>query len=547
MIEKLNNSLLNDRTKSIYDYDGKSLNELLMQYMNALKECTNISNESLNFLTWLKKEGLPSEVAREINELYESGDLAEIITNEVLNSFIDKDEDIFIDGIEIQKLRDDTSETTYWLTTVPKYDNEGNLIKLHCGVSEYYETHPNTHENDGTGTNYHLNTKLETARHFAYRKKATLVSNGGCWGNNGCTGTFINDGVIMGYRDTSNGYRVPLGIKEDNTLVVCSPKDSPQTLLENGIYNSLTGFYPVLVDGEENRLGAFQPPSTYWNQKHPRGAIGQKTDGTILLLHTDGRRDNENGMTYSDVARILKSNGCHIGYVLDGGGSTSLVYRNEFINNKIDNNQRRERNLYSFIYFTKETKTESKLSEDILQITKALGDLRSEVQDNYSRIKNGTENRGYLQLKATTDYQGIEVWTNDEKHHKLLLTKNYIRWYNYLTNATVFQVSEEGELYLNGHGWLGHFDKHTKTVTNIDTLNTCGMYWALASATGNPYSSSIGVWHWQVNSTNAMQVIIPFNIAQNNYPSLYRRSSGTNDDGSLKWTKWVKFNGGGDF
>ena len=66
--------------------------------------------------------------------------------------------------------------------------------------------------------------------------------------------------------------------------------------------------------------------------RHPRTYIGKKKDGTISLFTSDGRQQ-ANGMTgvgYEEMTAILKYYGCVDGYNVDGGGSTTMIIRNEF-------------------------------------------------------------------------------------------------------------------------------------------------------------------------------------------------------------------------
>lgn len=65
----------------------------------------------------------------------------------------------------------------------------------------------------------------------------------------------------------------------------------------------------------------------------PRTAIGQKEDGTILLLTIDGRQVGSVGATLKDVQEIMLKHGAHNAANLDGGSSTTLVLDNEIINN----------------------------------------------------------------------------------------------------------------------------------------------------------------------------------------------------------------------
>ncbi|MBS6503591.1 MAG: hypothetical protein KH415_18595 [Clostridium sp.] len=161
--------------------------------------------------------------------------------NTSLEQKINLNEDIFYNEINIEKKRDEVSGTTYWVTSIPHLDKNGNIIKLKTGVSEYYETHPNRHEDDGTGTDYINNPKLETARNFSIRKKATLVINGGTWGNQGANGNCVVNGEIKA--SVSEQYRrMPLGIKTDNTLVAYDYTTTAQQNLDDGSIDVVQDF-----------------------------------------------------------------------------------------------------------------------------------------------------------------------------------------------------------------------------------------------------------------------------------------------------------------
>ena len=66
---------------------------------------------------------------------------------------------------------------------------------------------------------------------------------------------------------------------------------------------------------------------------NPRTAIGQRSDGAILLLVIDGRQPNSLGATYLDEAEIMLRFGAVNACNLDGGSSSLLWFRGEYINN----------------------------------------------------------------------------------------------------------------------------------------------------------------------------------------------------------------------
>lgn len=64
----------------------------------------------------------------------------------------------------------------------------------------------------------------------------------------------------------------------------------------------------------------------------PRTAIGQKKTGEILLLVLDGRSGRTIGATLKDAQDILYEYGAVNAANLDGGASTTMVYKNRIIN-----------------------------------------------------------------------------------------------------------------------------------------------------------------------------------------------------------------------
>lgn len=65
---------------------------------------------------------------------------------------------------------------------------------------------------------------------------------------------------------------------------------------------------------------------------NPRTAIGQRADGAMLLLVIDGRQSNSLGASLVDVQDVMLKFEAVNAYNLDGGSSTSMLYRGEHIN-----------------------------------------------------------------------------------------------------------------------------------------------------------------------------------------------------------------------
>ena len=65
---------------------------------------------------------------------------------------------------------------------------------------------------------------------------------------------------------------------------------------------------------------------------NPRTAIGQRSDGAVLLLVIDGRQANSMGATIGDVINVMLEFGAVNACNMDGGSSTIMYYGDEKIN-----------------------------------------------------------------------------------------------------------------------------------------------------------------------------------------------------------------------
>ncbi|TPH24533.1 hypothetical protein EUX48_02850 [Haemophilus haemolyticus] len=100
---------------------------------------------------------------------------------------------------------------------------------------------------------------------------------------------------------------------------------------------------PLVVDGS-----LYDPISTgiisqngYERDISARTALGQKGDGTYVLLVVDGRT-GERGCTMKQAAEKLLRLGCVNAFNLDGGGSVTLWYKGQIINSPSDDKGERE-------------------------------------------------------------------------------------------------------------------------------------------------------------------------------------------------------------
>jgi hypothetical protein len=73
----------------------------------------------------------------------------------------------------------------------------------------------------------------------------------------------------------------------------------------------------------------------------PRTAVGQRADGGIVLLATDGRQPGLSvGMTNFELAQALVRYGAVRGMALDGGGSSTIAFEGTVLNSPSDGRER---------------------------------------------------------------------------------------------------------------------------------------------------------------------------------------------------------------
>ena len=85
---------------------------------------------------------------------------------------------------------------------------------------------------------------------------------------------------------------------------------------------------PVLVIN-----GEMAPEENLRSGLNPRTAIGQRSDGAILMLVIEGRQPSRLGASYTDLAEEMLRFGAVNAVNLDGGSSSMMYFNGEYINN----------------------------------------------------------------------------------------------------------------------------------------------------------------------------------------------------------------------
>lgn len=170
----------------------------------------------------------------------------------------------------------------------------------------------------------------KTVAEMAEEASAIMAINGGGFedaGGVGNGGTPI--GIVISNNKLKFGYLGKtyelIGFDKENKLVVGNM--TGQEALDRGVRDALS-FGPILiVNGNPSVVNGTG------GGLNPRTAIGQREDGAVLFLVIDGRQANSLGASYEDVLNVMLEHGAVNAANLDGGSSSLLYYKGEYINN----------------------------------------------------------------------------------------------------------------------------------------------------------------------------------------------------------------------
>ncbi len=185
----------------------------------------------------------------------------------------------------------------------------------------------------GTSSDYKSNAYGMNIFNLAKKYNAVAAINGGEFSDPGGVGTGNNPiGITYSKGELmwNDGYnnRTFIGIDKNNRLVVTegmNKKRSEELEIRDGVCFQ-TG--NVLITNENNEVVFHYADGNTGTAQ--RSAIGQRADGTIILLVTDGRSASSLGATHNDVIDIMVSYGAVCAGMLDGGSSAMMYYENYY-------------------------------------------------------------------------------------------------------------------------------------------------------------------------------------------------------------------------
>jgi len=229
-------------------------------------------------------------------------------------SFQDQDTSIDISTVVIGSGRE---TVTYYVADVVLSD----ATQLRAGFA-----------NNQFGTNITADTS-DIAEYY----DAVFAINGDYYGFRD-TGIVIRNGVI--YRD--DGARTGLALYADGSMSVYDETTtSAEELVASGVLNTWS-FGPALLDDGQiiDGIEDVEVDTNFGNHSiqgnQPRTGIGIIDDNHFVFVVVDGRSTGySRGVTMTEFAEIFQDLGATVAYNLDGGGSATMYFNGELVNNPL--------------------------------------------------------------------------------------------------------------------------------------------------------------------------------------------------------------------
>lgn len=186
------------------------------------------------------------------------------------------------------------------------------------------------------GNKFGENIVADTSDIAAYYD-AVFAINGDYYGFRS-SGIVIRNGVL--FRD--DGARTGLAIYRDGTMEVYDETETTgEELIEAGVWNTLS-FGPALLDDGEivDGIEDVEVDTNFGNHSiqgdQPRTGIGIIDENHFVFVVVDGRAAGYSaGVTMTEFAEIFEDLGATEAYNLDGGGSSSMYFNGELVNNPL--------------------------------------------------------------------------------------------------------------------------------------------------------------------------------------------------------------------
>jgi len=226
------------------------------------------------------------------------------------------------------------------IKTVRKYDTTFYVADVQLANASCLQTAL-------AGDTYGRNIK-ETTSKMAKEKNAILAINGDYYGFRN-SGYVLRNGTV--YRDTAGngGDNEDLVIDKNGDFSIIKESEASMKSLDTDNIWQIFSFGPALIENGQITVDSGSEVAQSKNS-NPRTAIGQISKLHYMIIVSDGRTSESEGLSLLELAQEFKERGCTTAYNLDGGGSSTMYFNGKVVNNPTDGRNQGEREVSDIVY-----------------------------------------------------------------------------------------------------------------------------------------------------------------------------------------------------
>lgn len=229
------------------------------------------------------------------------------------------------------------SNITITITKIREYDTDIYIADIKVSSIEYLKR-------AFANNTYGRNIKATTSS-IASSNNTILAINGDFYG-------FRNYGYVLAngtiYRSTSNSNEALVINNDGSFSIVDEDSSNLSDLLASGAYQVFS-FGPALINNGAISVTTSDEVDQSMTS-NPRTAIGIIDNLHYVFVVSDGRTSESAGLSLYELANVMDDLGCTTAYNLDGGGSTTMYFNGEVVNNPTDGTTSGERKVSDIVY-----------------------------------------------------------------------------------------------------------------------------------------------------------------------------------------------------
>ncbi|MCD8197615.1 MAG: phosphodiester glycosidase family protein [Lachnospiraceae bacterium] len=180
---------------------------------------------------------------------------------------------------------------------------------------------------------------------------AILAINGDFYGFRD-TGYVMRNGYLYRTSLQDSWYNEDLVIYEDGRMEIVDERDSEAEILAEAGAQHIFSFGPGLVKDYELAVDEETEVDASMTS-NPRTAIGIIEPLHYVFTVSDGRQAESEGLTLYELAEVMQELGCQTAYNLDGGGSSTMWFMGNVVNNPTSGTTAGERGVSDIVYIGK--------------------------------------------------------------------------------------------------------------------------------------------------------------------------------------------------